>query len=112
MEYQKIVGEINKNLYKTTERMAAWLFRAFKKNPNYWRDFVLAKLSDNQRFIIEQKGFRELADLDLAALLRIADRNWYELVRIDSDLGNTEREVVRAITGIRNRWAHIAAEKL
>jgi hypothetical protein len=110
MEYQKIIGEINKSLYRTTERLSAWLFRAFKKNGNYWRDFVLAKLSDNQREIIISKGFKELSDLDLVALLRIADRNWYELLRVYSDIGNTEREVVRAITGIRNRWAHCAAE--
>lgn len=110
MDYQSIIGEINKNLYRSTERLAAWLLRAFKKNSNYWCDFVLTKLSDNQRMITTSKGLNELIDLDLAALLRIADRNWYELLRMYSDIGNTEREIVRAITGIRNRWAHCSAE--
>lgn len=110
MKYQQIIGEINKHLYKATERMPAWLFRCFKKNPNYWRDFVLAKLSDNQRMIIEQKGFKELDELDLAALLRIAERNWYSLTNTYTNLGNTEREVVRAITSIRNRWAHLGTQ--
>ena len=56
MKYQQIIGEINKHLYKATERMPAWLFRCFKKNPNYWRDFVLTKLSVTR--MIMAKGLR------------------------------------------------------
>lgn len=81
MEYQRIIGEINKHLYRTTERLSAWLFRVFKKNDNYWRDFVLAKLSDNQRAIIEQRGFREFSDIDLAALLLLKEVNLAKIKR-------------------------------
>jgi ATP-dependent helicase HepA len=46
---------------------------------NWWHDSVLSALSFHQRQRIEQSKIKSLASLDLAALLRVLDQNWYKI---------------------------------
>lgn len=106
MEQNTIVSKINNYLYQTTILLAKWLG---EKLPNFsqewWKECVLDKLSYNQRQIAEEKGFAKLSDFDLAALLRIADRNWYALREI-TYLPTKERECLHRMVSVRNNWAH------
>lgn len=74
---------------------------------NWWRENVLGVLSQYQQRRVEQQGIDSLAGLDLSALLRVFDRNWYELSDIEN-LTFEDRHYVKEMQSIRNRWAHIS----
>ncbi len=46
---------------------------------NWWTENVLNQLTFQQQRIVEEKRTQSLSGLDLAAILRILDRNWNEL---------------------------------
>ena len=58
---------------------------------------------------MEQRRSGSLGALDLAALLRVLDQNWYQ---ISNKLGLTSeaRHFVKEMQTIRNRWAHATTE--
>ena len=71
----------------------------------WWPKCVVGKLSFQQRQQIERWGISRLDQLDLAALLRILDQNWFEL----ADLRKWPyegRNFVKEMQTVRNRWAH------
>ena len=51
----------------------------------------------------------KLSDFDLAELLRITNKSWYDM-RTVSYLPTNEREIVREMMTVRNNWAHCSAE--
>jgi hypothetical protein len=76
----------------------------------WWSDCVLNILSISQQRAVAQKKISTLTGLDLAALLRVLDQNWYAI----SDLKNfsTEaRHFVKEMATIRNRWAHVSVKE-
>ena len=106
MEQKIIVSRINNYLYQATILLANWLSEKLPKfSQSWWEECVLDKLSYNQRLIAEEKGFIKLSDFDLAALLRIADRNWYALREV-TYLPTKERECLHRMVSVRNNWAH------
>lgn len=63
-----------------TKELCAWLRQALPRlSDNWWQNHVLDQLSFQQVKIVEQHGITELTKLDLVALLRIFDRNWFEV---------------------------------
>ena len=71
----------------------------------WWETCVESKLSFQQRQRVRQRSISRLDQLDLAALLRLVDQNWYEL----ADLHNWPydgRNFVKEMQTVRNRWAH------
>jgi len=78
---------------------------------DWWKQAVLNSLSFQQRRLIEQRKIESLSLLDLAALLRVLDQNWYQ---ISSKLGFTieQRHYVKEMQTIRNRWAHTGTDPL
>ena len=71
----------------------------------WWDTCVTGKLSFQQRQHVERRGISRLDQLDLAALLRILDQNWFEL----ADAHNwpyDARNYVKEMQTVRNRWAH------
>ncbi|MCX5806845.1 MAG: Swt1 family HEPN domain-containing protein [Proteobacteria bacterium] len=72
---------------------------------DWWQDGVLSSLSFNQRRRLEQQGPNSLSSLDLAALLRILDQNWYQ-VSEKKCLSPEARHFLKEMQTIRNRWAH------
>ena len=77
---------------------------------NWWAKLVVDKLSFQQQRYAEQHGIIELGRLDLAALLRVLDQNWYELswkVTFPPDA----RHFVKEMQTVRNRWAHVSVQE-
>ena len=74
-------------------------------SPQWWEACVKGKLSFQQRQHLERRGIQRLDQLDLAALVRIVDQNWYELA--DSHKWPYDgRNFVKEMQTVRNRWAH------
>jgi len=86
-----------------------WLCEALPSlDQAWWSSLVLSNLSYQQRERVERQGIDSLRQLDLAALLRVMDRNWYEL-SAKFDLTHQDRNYVKEMQSVRNRWAHLDA---
>ncbi|MFM8445071.1 MAG: DEAD/DEAH box helicase [Methylococcus sp.] len=75
---------------------------------DWWNSLVLDKLTYPQKTFASSIPPQALERLDLAALLRIADQNWYDI----SSKGGLNREArnwLKEAQTIRNRWAHAPA---
>ncbi len=89
-----------------SHQLVAVLAEALPKISNdWWREHVIDKLSFQQQGFIQASRVTELAQLDLAALLRILDQNWHEISGTRT-LPVAVRNWVKEAQTIRNRWAH------
>ncbi|MFH1021036.1 MAG: helicase-related protein [Pseudomonadota bacterium] len=77
----------------------------------WWRRHVIDRLSFQQQRIAQERGFTRLDDLDLAALLRVFDQNWFELSQ-DGSLPREARNWIKELQTIRNKWAHRSGESI
>ena len=77
---------------------------------DWWVKRVVDKLSFQQQRYVEQRGVSELGGLDLAALIRILDQNWYDLNWKES-FPPDARHFVKEMQTIRNRWAHTSLQE-
>lgn len=80
----------------------AWLPQL---SPDWWKRYVLDALTYQQQERVKQSRIVDLSGLDLAALLRVLDQNWFEL----SPRFNWPKEGrnwLKEAQTIRNRWAH------
>jgi ATP-dependent helicase HepA len=110
MDDYYIVSKINEYLHQATGLLVTWLeTKLCRVCDDWWNECVLDRLSYRQREIAIEKGFQKLADFDLAAVLRIADKNWYEM-RNFAYLPTSERECIRDMQSVRNNWAHCAGD--
>lgn len=110
MNEQFIVSKVNSFLHECASALVSWLNNLLPRvSETWWEDCVLNSLSYSQREIAETRHFTKLSDFDLAALLRIANKSWYDL-RTVAFLPTSEREVVREMIYVRNNWAHCSAE--
>ena len=108
MDEQYIISKINGYLHSATQELCKWLQKLLPNvSNNWWNECVIFNLSYAQRRLAEEKGFTNLEDLDLAALLRVADKSWYDM-RSYSYLPSKDRECLRALVKVRNNWAHCA----
>lgn len=108
MDNQYIVSKINEYLHRAKGLLVARLDGKLKKiSVNWWNECVLDRLSYRQREIAIEKNFKELSDFDLATVLRIADKNWYDM-RNFAYIQTSERECIRDMQSVRNNWAHCA----
>jgi superfamily II DNA or RNA helicase len=92
------------------EALASYLDRLLPSLfDNWWKDAVRDKLSFQQQRRVEQKGIVSLSSLDLAALLRVLDQNWYQ-ISMKMNLSPEARHFVKEMQTVRNRWAHAGTE--
>ncbi len=82
-----------------------------KLSENWWSDYVIKMLTYNQQRIVEQKQITNLNGFDLAALLRIFDRNWSELAYRCSLLPSG-RNYLKEVQDIRNRYSHADSDTI
>ena len=109
MDSNLVISKINEYLHQATLDLTVWLEKLLPQlSDNWWEECVVDKLSFNQKQIMQQKNINKLEEFDLAALLRIADRNWYALGSCVY-LTFRERENIRAMMRVRNNWAHCAS---
>ena len=107
---ENIISRMNDYLHKAAQALASWLSVMLPKSgEDWWEECVLSNLSYPQRELIEKKGLSKLEELDLAALLRVANKSWYTM-RGYAYLPTSERECIRDMIGVRNNWAHVSAE--
>ncbi len=71
----------------------------------WWDLNVLPHLSFQQRRSVDARRVKRLSGLDLAALLRVLDSNWYEVSEKYS-LSNEDRHFLKELRTVRDRWAH------
>jgi len=74
---------------------------------DWWKNHVLNALTDRQRDRVCQSSIQTLEQLDLAAVLRVIDRNWFELSG-KCNWPHEGRNYLKETQNIRNRWAHAA----
>jgi hypothetical protein len=77
---------------------------------HWWDKNVLRNLTFQQQQIVRDKKINSLSRLDLSSLLRILDKNWYQIAQrkcISSDA----RLYIKEMNAVRNRWAHAGAEE-
>lgn len=109
MDNDQIVSRMNTYLHTSSNVLAEWLGKLLPRtSDDWWEDCVMAKLSYNQAEMARDRGFTELGQFDLAALLRIADKSWYEMRNV-AFLPTRERECIRDMMRVRNNWAHVSA---
>lgn len=110
MDNQTIVSKMNSYLHESATTLVTWLEGILPRVADtWWDDCVLNSLSYTQRELATTKAFSKLSDFDLAALLRIANKSWYDM-RTVAYLPGSEREVIRKMMAVRNNWAHCSAE--
>ena len=76
---------------------------------DWWEKNVVERLSFQQQRIIEEKRLSSLRELDLAALLRVLDQNWFEL-SYKLRFPREGRNWVKELQTVRNKWAHAPAD--
>jgi ERCC4-related helicase len=110
MNYQTLAGKVTEYIHFCTVALSKWLEivlpLAFGKD--WWSIGVIGRLSYNQQEIVKEKCINSLAGLDLSALLRITDRNWYA-IQNRYFIQNSDRVIVSKMFGVRNNWAHTPA---
>ena len=82
-----------------------------KVSQNWWQSHVLEKLTFQQQNFACNLPADSLEQLDLSALLRIADQNWFEISQ-QANINKDARNWLKEAMTIRNRWAHAPAEGL
>ena len=97
---------LHKLLRQAAEALASYLERLLPSLfNNWWKDAVLDKLSFHQQRWVKQKRITSLSSLDLAALLRVLDQNWYQ-ISMKVNLPQEARHFVKEMQTVRNKWAH------
>src|SRR5665647_101737 len=95
---------------ETAESLRAFLGPVLTEiSANWWSSNVISTLSFQQQRMVEEKGLSSLSDLDLAALLRVLDKNWYD-ISSKRILTSEARSWTREMQHIRNKWAHAAGQ--
>lgn len=108
MNEKAIVSKMHEYLHSATKELCAWLQKMLPRvGEDWWQVCVMDNLSFVQKQYAGENGYSKLEDFDLAALLRIADKSWYDM-RSFAYLPNRDRQCVRDMMKVRNNWAHLA----
>ena len=78
---------------------------------DWWQSLVIDKLTFQQKSFAQNLPIDALDQLDLAALLRVLDQNWYE-ISSKHNLSKDSRNWLKEAQSIRNRWSHAPANGL
>lgn len=108
MNEQAIVSKMHEYLYSAAKELRTWLGKMLPRvGEDWWQECVVDNLSFVQKQYAGKNGCSDLEDLDLAALLRVADKSWYDM-RSFAYLPTRDRQCVRDMMKVRNNWAHIS----
>lgn len=93
-------------LHNATASVVSWLNLILPRvSETWWEDCVISSLSFSQREIAKNNNLSSLADFDLAALLKIANKSWYDM-KIVENLCSSDRQIIVKMIGVRNNWAN------
>ena len=108
MNERYIVSKINEYLHSATKELCVWLEKMLPRvTEDGWNECVMSNLSYAQQELARENGYDKLEQFDLAALLRITNKSWYDM-RTFAYLPTSERDCVRSMMKVRNNWAHCA----
>lgn len=108
MNEETIVSKIHEYLHIATKELSAWLNKMLPRvGEDWWQVCVIDNLSYLQKQYSAENSFTSLEDLDLAALLRVTDKSWYDM-RSFAYLPTSDRQCVRNMMKVRNNWAHFS----
>ena len=100
------LGQVQNVLLEAKIVLASWLEEKLQKlDENYWKNKVLPKLSYQQNITIENDKKTTLKELDLTCILRLIDKNWYDLY-YKFNLKSKVRSYIKSLQIIRNKYAH------
>ncbi len=109
MEGLELNGMMSTLLHESAEHLSNWLAQSLSQlDDEWWKSLVVPKLSCQQQQIVNRNDIDNLRALDLAALLRILDQNWYQISQLKK-LSQQDRNYVKEMQSVRNRWAHLGA---
>lgn len=101
---------MNDLVHITTAEIVKFLTLNLPKiSEQWWEQLVVNRLSFQQQRVVRERGYNRLEQLDLAALLRILDQNWFELSRI-LQLPREGRNWIKELQTVQNKWAHASNE--
>ena len=103
------MNDLFKGATRELERFLASALPALE--PQWWQKLVLDRLSFQQQRVAQEKRFTKLADLDMAALLRVLDQNWFEVSNAQS-LPREARSWIKELQTVHNKWAHLPSSEL
>ena len=107
IDSKSLSGKIAELLRIAAKQLSKWLKKNLSSlDEGWWKSLVLPALSYQQGQRVDRKNISELDGLDLAALLRVFDQNWYQFTQT-FNFTTQDRHYVKEMQTIRNRWAHI-----
>jgi tetratricopeptide (TPR) repeat protein len=101
-------GKIQEFLQKAAGELCRFLEEVLpqvSKNP--WKDCVENCLSREQK----RRKASSLSDLDLQALLKVLDSNWYEISKM-KNFSSDARHYAKEMVTVRNKCAHSTAQTI
>jgi hypothetical protein len=100
-------AEIRAVLHGLGDDLAKWLHGQFLRHAgrNWWKHHVCTKVDERDQERIADGEWKELTDLDLAALLGLLQWN-FKFLSSKRALPKDARDRIRAMKKVRNRWAH------
>lgn len=107
-----IISKMNEFMFQLTGQLSGWLSRRLPRiTENWWQELAINNLSSLQRDTVLSNHIYEVSGLDLAALLRIIDRNWFTITSMFF-INNRERANIKRMMEVRNTWAHITSKEI
>lgn len=107
MDTSKIAGKMSEFLLLSTQNLSTWLEKELPSlEDDWWQSLVYSRLSYQQQLRVERNHISSLGQLDLAAILRVFDNNWY-LFSPNFNFSRSDRNYIKEMQTVRNRWAHI-----
>lgn len=108
MNANDIFNKMNSYLESAKEELSGWLYEILPRTTkNWWEDCVIANLSYNQRDAMTKNNYDNLSDFDISVLLKVTDKNWYEIKNY-LYLSSKERECIKDMIHVRNNWIHVS----
>ncbi len=106
LDTQQIQTSISRLLGEAARQLASFLETILPSLvEDWWKQAVVNNLSYQQQRRVKQHNIESLGSLDLAALIRILDQNWYQ-ISTKLNLASESRHFIKEMQTIRNRWAH------
>ena len=112
MDIVALNGKINEFELRLAQQMREWLSGKLPKiTDDWWQELVINNLSNIQRTNVYNQNVTEIRGLDLAELLRVAERNWY-VITDRYYMPDTVRDQLREMQSIRNDWGHVVPDTI
>ena len=104
------LGNMQNALFELKINLTKWLEEKLSHiDEHYWDNLVVPKLSYSQTLNIEHYNIKCMENLDLSCILRIFDKNWYELT-FRYNIKSETRIYLKRLQSIRNKYAHISSQ--